>query len=578
MLSKTLILYQTPGPPEAKAASKLVAFPLPTDDTQPWDIGEGEELKSVQTAPEPLQHVPESSQTAPEPKKTPPEPLQHVPESSQTLPEPLQHEPETLQTAPEPLQHVPETTQTAPEPLQHVPAQTALEPLQHVPAQTPPEPLQHVPETTQTPPEPLQQAPAPANREVLASDTHFTTSEARFTKTVFLIRLVTVGERASLLQESGDAADYVTKKEQLLLRQNLKAGKKRGGGTNRGRGKGRGRGRGCGRATKACGNGKGHGKDKKRSAAEHDMDVAVEKGCGESTEPKKRPKKIKKKISKRRRLLARSSRTLQRASENEDWEPDGDDEAPEVPPEPAEVPKPKGRPSAAKPKAKAKAKSRPSPKGKAKAKAKATAKAAAKGKAKAKAVAKATAKAKAKGKPAPKASSGKKASAKAKGKSKKPDAEDTTTIAPLLTIAEAIWWYFNAGSMEDVKRLLVDFGVKFQDFEATNQTKNQMKASLQDTTACRLTPYWGRSAAGVLAKASKREVIYYSCKKAPTCCTWGFKMGVTFKAAEMLATYIDQLIKDEYIVEDGFEDRPEVSEMKNALKELVLEALSDVNE
>ena len=226
--------------------------------------------------------------------------------------------------------------------------------------------------------------------------------------------------------------------------------------------------------------------------------------------------------------------------------------------------------------------------GKAKAAAKATAKATAKAKAKAKAKGKAKAGPKAAAKPKAKAKS--KAAAKSpakkhskdpkpgKGKGKRKSRDESVEAEPALSLEEAQTWYFQVTEASEIKDMIVAFALEHDGPKPTPAFKAAAKGSLAELHACGLTIYWTRPAVGLLNKHTGKDVTaaYMSTKGAPSESSWSAGMLTTLKAAELLAWYIDCLIRDGYVMASGLDDSPEVCQMAQHLRMQVFAALEEL--
>ena len=266
----------------------------------------------------------------------------------------------------------------------------------------------------------------------------------------------------------------------------------------------------------------------------------------------------------RRRLLRKSSRVAEKEHEDEDEEA-GEGPAP-----------------------KAKAKCSPKAKAKCSAKAKAKAKCSAKAKAKCSAKAKAcSAKAKAKCSPKAKAKCSPKAKATAKSAAKvkrDPPAGKKTCRgrrAPpcegdaVFSLDEGLWWYLYVDGQDEVKKIIADFTqeAEFKDGTLCTAFKADLKARVDDSAMFGMTMYWTRPAVGLLHRTTGIEIGQVSIGKVEA--TWAAKMAALGKAASLLATYIEGLIKDGYVEDTAtaMTKSYDIFAMKEFLKKAVVSAI-----
>ncbi|CAE7268923.1 unnamed protein product [Symbiodinium sp. CCMP2592] len=171
------------------------------------------------------------------------------------------------------------------------------------------------------------------------------------------------------------------------------------------------------------------------------------------------------------------------------------------------------------------------------------------------------------GSPAPKA----KAKAKGKANARASQMQSASELSSI-TLPEALW-YFEVSTADELLEKMVAYARLFPSLPVCQSTKCKLQADLLDTEHCQLTVYWTRATVGVLLKNAKREIANFSPSSAYKDVPWSMKQALALKTGEILAVYVDFLIKDEYITADDVTESAEVSMMSHFLKEQMQSAL-----
>ena len=138
--------------------------------------------------------------------------------------------------------------------------------------------------------------------------------------------------------------------------------------------------------------------------------------------------------------------------------------------------------------------------------------------------------------------------------------------------------YFEVSSPVMLKDMILKYVEMFENQKISASLKASMKAELRTFFYLRLTIYWTRPAVGIFCQTTGKDVGYISCAGATRENSWTVRLAACMKTAEMLAYYVDCLIKDLLICPEGIPISPEVHQMKEALRQAMLDGLANMAE
>ncbi|CAE7754510.1 nipblb [Symbiodinium sp. CCMP2592] len=139
-----------------------------------------------------------------------------------------------------------------------------------------------------------------------------------------------------------------------------------------------------------------------------------------------------------------------------------------------------------------------------------------------------------------------------------------------LCMFEALDWYFGVKDPAGLKEIIVTFAKKWASCADDKKGKHELKGALDEIWYCGYNMYWNRPAAGVLHKETGKELAYFSIPATRSeNCSWGQKMAVVAKAANMFASYADSLIYDGYVDSTKPDTSKDLVIMRNIFKSVV---------